>query len=150
MGWEDPLEKRMATHYSILAWRIPWTEEPGRLQSVGWQRVEHDWATNTFTYLKYQLPTRNYAYANRKINMTQTGRKSRQQKPWPDSDIRFNRHKLQSSIINMLKDGIKIMIKEVKQNMMTMSHQIENINTEKFLKKLILVLKSIKVIQKVH
>ena len=50
----------------------------------------------------------------------------------------------------MLKDGIKIMIKEVKQNMMTMSHQIENINTEKFLKKLILVLKSIKVIQKVH
>lgn len=50
----------------------------------------------------------------------------------------------------MLKDGIKIMIKEVKQNMMTMSHQIENINTEKFFKKLILVLRTIKVIQKVH
>ena len=39
---EDPLEKEMATHSSILAWRIPRTEEPGRLQSVGSQRVEHD------------------------------------------------------------------------------------------------------------
>ena len=41
-GREDPLEKGMATHTSILAWRIPWTEEPGGLQSVGLQRVEHD------------------------------------------------------------------------------------------------------------
>ena len=40
--WEDPLEKEMATHSSILAWKIPWTEEPGRLQSVGLQRVGHD------------------------------------------------------------------------------------------------------------
>ena len=39
----------MATHSSILAWRVPWTEEPGGLQSVGLQRVEHDGATNTFT-----------------------------------------------------------------------------------------------------
>ena len=39
MGWEDPLEKGMATHSSILAWRIPWTKEPGRLQSMGLQRV---------------------------------------------------------------------------------------------------------------
>ena len=39
---EDPLEKGMATHSSILAWRIPWTEKPGRLQSMGSQRVEHD------------------------------------------------------------------------------------------------------------
>jgi len=38
----DPLEKEMATHSSILAWRIPWTEEPGRLQSMGSQRTEHD------------------------------------------------------------------------------------------------------------
>ena len=43
LGWEDPLEKRMATHSSILAWRIPWTEEPGELQSMGSQRVRHDW-----------------------------------------------------------------------------------------------------------
>ena len=48
--WEDPLEKGMATHFSIPAWRIPWTEEPGRLQSVGSQRVGHDWAINTHTH----------------------------------------------------------------------------------------------------
>ena len=41
----------MATHSSILAWRIPWTEEPGRLQSVGSQRVGHDGVTNTFTFI---------------------------------------------------------------------------------------------------
>ena len=48
-GWEDPLEKGMATHGSILAWRIPWTEEPGGLQSMGLKRVGHDWATSTHT-----------------------------------------------------------------------------------------------------
>ena len=42
LGWEGPLEKEMTTYYSILAWRIPWTEEPGGLQSMGPQRVEHD------------------------------------------------------------------------------------------------------------
>ena len=42
LGQEDPLEKEMVTHSSILAWRIPWTEEPGRLQSTGSQRVGHD------------------------------------------------------------------------------------------------------------
>ena len=46
LGGEDPLEKEMAPHSSILAWRIPWTEEPGRLQSMGLQRVRHDWATS--------------------------------------------------------------------------------------------------------
>ena len=48
LGHEDPLEKGMAIHSSILAWRIPGTEEPGGLQSLGSQRVWHDWATNTF------------------------------------------------------------------------------------------------------
>ena len=43
LGWEDPLEKEMATPTSILAWRFPWTEEPGGLQSVGLQRVRHNW-----------------------------------------------------------------------------------------------------------
>ena len=43
--WEDPLEKRMATHSSILAWRLPWTEESGGLQSMGSQRVRHDGVT---------------------------------------------------------------------------------------------------------
>ena len=42
LGWEDPLEKGMAIHSSILAWRIPWTKEPGRLQSIGSHRVGHD------------------------------------------------------------------------------------------------------------
>ena len=42
LGWEVPLEEGMATHSTILAWRIPWTEEPGRLQSKGSQRVGHD------------------------------------------------------------------------------------------------------------
>ena len=42
LGWEDPLEKEMATHCSTLGWKIPWMEEPGRLQSMGSQRVRHD------------------------------------------------------------------------------------------------------------
>ena len=50
---EDPLEKGMATHSNILAWRIPWTEEPSRLQSMGLQRVGQDRATNTFTFSLY-------------------------------------------------------------------------------------------------
>ena len=50
LGQEDPLEKRVATHSSILAWRIPWTEKPGRLYSMESQRVRHDWVTNTHTH----------------------------------------------------------------------------------------------------
>ena len=46
LGREDTLEKEMAAHSSTLAWRIPWMEEPGRLQSMGLQRVGHDWATS--------------------------------------------------------------------------------------------------------
>ena len=42
LAWEDPLEEEMATHSSILAWEIPWTEESDGLQSIGWQRVGHD------------------------------------------------------------------------------------------------------------
>ena len=49
LGWEDPLEKETANPSSIIAWRILWTEEPGGLQSLGSQRVRHDWRTNTFT-----------------------------------------------------------------------------------------------------
>ena len=48
LGWEDPLEKEMATHSSVLAWRIPWTEKPGGLQSMGSQRAGHNRVTNTF------------------------------------------------------------------------------------------------------
>ena len=46
LSWEDPLEKEMATHSSTLAWKIPWTEKPGGLQSMGLQRVGHDWVTS--------------------------------------------------------------------------------------------------------
>ena len=42
LGWEDPLEEGLAAHSSVLAWRIPWTEEPGGLQSMGLQRVGYD------------------------------------------------------------------------------------------------------------
>ena len=51
-GREDPLEKEMATHSSILAWKISWTKEPGGLQSMGSQRVGHDWATNTYLLME--------------------------------------------------------------------------------------------------
>ena len=50
LGWKDPLEKGMAAHSSVLAWRTPWTEEPNGLQSTGLQRVRQDSATNTFTF----------------------------------------------------------------------------------------------------
>ena len=54
LGREDPLEKEMATHSSILAWKIPWTEEPGRLQPTGLQRVGHNWTTSLFNlYAEY-------------------------------------------------------------------------------------------------
>ena len=51
LGQEDSLEKQMATHSSTLAWRIPWTEKPDGLWSMGSQRVRHDWVTNTFTFI---------------------------------------------------------------------------------------------------
>ena len=57
LGWEGPLEEGMATHSSILAWRIPWTEEPGGLQSTGSQRVGHDGRDLACTHSKASLGT---------------------------------------------------------------------------------------------
>ena len=54
LGQEDPLKKEMETHYSILTCKIPWTEEPGGLQSMGLQRVEHNWMTERV--LKFKIP----------------------------------------------------------------------------------------------
>ena len=54
LGWEDLLEKEMATHSSTLAWKMPWTEKPGRLQSMGSQRVRHDWATSLSLIFNWQ------------------------------------------------------------------------------------------------
>ena len=60
LGWEDPLEKEMATHSSIPAWRIPWMEEPGGLQSTGSQRVRHDWVISlSFSFTRYQSNAKN-------------------------------------------------------------------------------------------
>ena len=53
LGWEDLLDKEMATHSSILAWKIPWMEEPRRLQSMESQRVGYDWAT--YDYYDYPI-----------------------------------------------------------------------------------------------
>ena len=50
LGWEDPLEKEMTTHSSTVAWKIPWIEDPGRLQSMWLQRVRHDWATSLSSF----------------------------------------------------------------------------------------------------
>ena len=61
LGREDPLEKEMATRSSTLAWRIPWTEEPGKLQSMGPQRVGHDYATN-FHFHKHSWYLRNIMF----------------------------------------------------------------------------------------
>ena len=57
LGWEDPLEEGVATHSSVLAWRIPWTEEPGRLQSMGSQRVRHGRETQHSTVTSEVQPT---------------------------------------------------------------------------------------------
>ena len=53
MDWEDLLEEGMATHFSLLAWRIPWTEEPGSLQSVMSHRVRHDWSDLACTHANH-------------------------------------------------------------------------------------------------
>ena len=58
LGWEDPLEKEMATHSSTLVWKIPWTEDPGRLQSIGSQRVGHDWVTSLSQFSSVQSQLR--------------------------------------------------------------------------------------------
>ena len=63
LGLGDPLEKGMATHSSILAWRIPWTEEPGRLQCMGLQRVGYSGATNTLYLLGSYLLLQSYNLA---------------------------------------------------------------------------------------
>ena len=52
LGWEDPLEKEMATHSNTLAWKILWMEEPGRLQSTGSQRVRRYWVTSLYSYFR--------------------------------------------------------------------------------------------------
>ena len=71
IGSEDPLEKEMATHSSTLAWKIPWTEEPGRLQSMGLQTVRHHWATSYFLFLSLKKKESSY-YLIKVVMLTQS------------------------------------------------------------------------------
>ena len=75
LGWEDPLEKEMAPHSSTLAWRIPWTEEPGRLWSMGSQRVKHNWATSlSFPFLMFWKQALSWAlWSSRYCSLTLGG-----------------------------------------------------------------------------
>ena len=68
LGWEDPQEKKMAAHSSMLAWRIPWTEEPGRQHFMGSQRVGYDWA-HTHTHTPYGLWTAMESHAGKHVFM---------------------------------------------------------------------------------
>ena len=63
LGWKDPLKKEMATHSSILSWRILWTEEPGGLQSMGSQRVRHNWVTGISSIALCNVPFYPWQYS---------------------------------------------------------------------------------------
>ena len=67
LGQEDLLEKEMATHSSIFAWKMPWTEEPGKLQTMGLQRVGHGLATETNNKVFLTLFSRNTAFSLQKL-----------------------------------------------------------------------------------
>ena len=95
LGREDPLAKEMATHSSILAWEIPWIEEPGWLQSMGSQRVRHDWATKQghpwtpITSLLLECKISNWKYANKWAWLCFT--KTLRNKPpiyWPPNNVK--------------------------------------------------------------
>ena len=67
LGQEDPLERRIATYSSVLAWIIPWTEEPGGLQSMGLDMVRHDWENELKMVYHKKLHQRKYSIATRKL-----------------------------------------------------------------------------------
>ena len=64
LGRESPMEEKMATHSRSFAWKIPWIEEPGGLQSMGSQRIGHDWMTSTFSGVKQSEISYTYAYVH--------------------------------------------------------------------------------------
>ena len=70
LGWEDPLEKEMATHSSILAWEIPWTEEPGELQCMRLQRVGHNLTTHTHTHTHTHTGLSEFLHVSTKTDAT--------------------------------------------------------------------------------
>ena len=77
LGQEDPLEKEMAICSSTLAWKIPWMEEPGRLQSMGLQRVRHDWATSLSSILAWRIPWTEEPGGLQSIGSQESGRTER-------------------------------------------------------------------------
>ena len=107
LGQEDPLEKEIATYSSTLAWKIPWTEKAGRLQSMGSQRVGHDWATSLhFTSLEaYKRPanrkdtkyeTNSWGKSSSSVSLSVTGRYTSILKP---VEIKLLNQKLSTSCI---------------------------------------------------
>ena len=74
LGQEDPLEEEMATQFSILTWEIPWTEEPGRLHSMGSQRVRHDWTTKHSTATTLNSHYEDKILSGKKVNKANFGR----------------------------------------------------------------------------
>ena len=105
LGWEEPLEKEMATHSSILAWRILWTEDPGGLWPMGSQRVGHDWATNTaatipprrstFSLLKHHCATSSSLQGTLEQPVTTRGRRTAARLPWQGAAFRDRRSQRQ-------------------------------------------------------
>ena len=101
---EDSLEKEMATHPSILVWEISWTEDPGRLQSMGWQKVRHDLATRqqqqqqTVYSMKEHCKIHNMEYSNTSY---QEGKEARKHDPWPGEKL-FNRNRLRTRFFDSL------------------------------------------------
>ena len=66
LGWESPLEKGITTHSNMIAWRISWTEVPGGWQSMGLQRVRHNWVTNTILKFNAEYSVINVKYMRRR------------------------------------------------------------------------------------
>ena len=83
LGWEDPLEKEMATHSSVLAWRILWTEESSGLQFMGPQRIGHDWVSNTFRALVGNCPLSSGGDGFSCLQKAPPLRSMRWELPWP-------------------------------------------------------------------
>ena len=81
LGKEGPLDEGMATHTSIIAWRMPWTEEPGRLQSLGSQRVGHDWSDLAMHTRKKSTVSPEYACNQSQANPD--SRRFKEQASWP-------------------------------------------------------------------
>ena len=115
LAWKDPLEKGMATHSSILAWRIPWTEEPGGLQSMGSRRVGHNWVTNThihkkMSYLKKKKQTHFTSEIPRALSISKL--KSPFLPPTPQQEWR-HKNKVKEVVMKRKEDAFTLLTTDV-------------------------------------